>query len=142
VTNHIIYNLSSICLNISNDEQKSAASTPRMDANNRLFDLAMAGCFQISNAPQLVRHYFDASEVVAIDSPKEWVSAIRYYLDNPEATGSFKMAARKRALADHDWKNRAKNFIDEIEIQLSRRKMIPVKIPNWKKALRLLDVFI
>ena len=139
---NIIYNLSNICLNISNDEQKDADSIPRMDANNRLFDLAMAGCFQISNAPQLVRHYFDDSEVVAIDSPKEWVSAIRYYLDNPEETHSFRMAAHKRALVDHDWKNRAKNFICEIEIQLIRRKEIPVKIPGWKKALRLRDCFI
>lgn len=139
---NIIYNISSICLNISNDEQKSAASAPRMDANNRLFDLAMAGCFQISNAPQLVRHYFDDSEVVAIDSPEEWVSAIRYYLDNPEEAHSFRMAARGRALADHDWKNRAKNFIAEIELQLSRRKKIPAKIPSWKKALRLRDGFI
>ncbi|MBU0767692.1 MAG: glycosyltransferase, partial [Proteobacteria bacterium] len=139
---NIIYNLSNICLNISNDEQKNADSIPRMDANNRLFDLAMAGCFQISNAPQLVRHYFDDLEVVAIDSPKEWVSAIRYYLDNPEETHSFRVAAHKRALADHDWKNRAKNLIAEIELQLSRRGKILAKIPSWQKALRLRDGFV
>lgn len=139
---NIIYNLSAVCLNISNDEQKNAASTPRMDANNRLFDLAMAGCFQISNAPQLVRHYFADSEVIAIDSPKEWVSAVRYYLDNPEETNSFRMAAHKRALADHAWKNRAKSFIDEIDLQFSGREKNPAKIPAWQKALRLRDAFI
>lgn len=136
---NIIYNLSHICLNISNDEQKDTASTPRLDANNRLFDLAMAGCFQISNAPKLVRHYFDDSEVVAIDSPKEWVSAVRYYLDNPDETQPFRTAARQRALADHDWKNRAKSFIDEIKIQLSQPTENQRKASAWHKVIRLSD---
>jgi len=134
-----IYNLSSICLNIANDEQKDAASAPRIDANNRLFDLAMAGCFQISNAPQLVRHYFDESEVVAIDSPAEWVSAVRYYLDHPDETQPFRLAARQRALAEHDWKHRAKNFVDEIHLQLSRRQEAPANPSAWRKVLRRRD---
>jgi len=136
---NIIYNVSSVCLNIANDEQKDAAAVPRIDANNRLFDLAMAGCFQISNAPQLVRHYFNASEVVAIDSPPEWVAAVRHYLDNPNETQPFRMAARKRALADHDWKNRAQNFLREIKNQLSRRQETPVKISAWQSVIRLKD---
>lgn len=139
---NIIYNMSRICLNISNDEQKNAASASRMDANNRLFDLAMAGCFQISNAPQLVRHYFDDSEVIAIDSPEEWVSSIRYYLDHPAEMQPFQQAARKRALADHDWKNRASGLIDEIKMHLAAREKKPVTASLWSRATRLRDAFI
>lgn len=118
---NILYNLSQVCINLSNDEQKKAGTVSQMDANNRLFDLAMAGCFQISNAPQLVRHYFDESEVVAIDSPTDWVDSIGHYLDHPDEMQPFRVAARERALADHRWENRAKGFVSEIESRLSAR---------------------
>jgi len=139
---NIIYNLSHICLNISNDEQKNAVGAPRMDANNRLFDLGMAGCFQISNAPQLVSHYFDESEVVAIDSPTEWVDAVRHYLDRPAEMEPFRKAAHKRALADHDWKNRARAFVNEIEQQVTRRAETKTGTSSWHRIARLKDAIL
>lgn len=139
---NIIYNLSHVCLNISNDEQKEAGTVSRLDANNRLFDLAMAGCFQISNAPQLVRHYFNEAEVVAIDSPAEWGRTIRHYLDNVDEMQAYKLAARKRALAEHDWRNRAEAFKNEIEAYLPGKKAGSDYGSGLTKVSRFKDAFI
>jgi len=135
---NIIYNLSNVCINISNDEQKEG-SAKRLDANNRLFDLAMAGCFQISNAPQVVRKYFRDSEVVAADSPGEWVENILYYVAHPDETEPFRVAARKQALAEHTWKHRGIQFITMIETRLSDFKNSDAKAFSLKKMFRIRD---
>lgn len=115
---NILYNLSHVCINIHNDQQRIGPEV-RLDANNRLFDLAMAGCFQISNAPEVVREYFNPSEVIAIDDPQEWAATIMHYLDHPEETEPFRIAARKRALAEHTWDQRATQFVGIVETHLS-----------------------
>lgn len=135
---NLLYNLAHVCINISNDEQKAGVDK-RLDANNRLFDLAMAGCFQISNAPQVVRRYFDKSEVVAIDPPDEWVAAIMYYLDHPAETEPFRVAARKRALAEHAWQHRATQFVDMIEAHLPAWRGSRSALLSWQKVVRLRD---
>jgi hypothetical protein len=135
---NIIYNLSHICINISNDEQKKG-SFQRLDANNRLFDLAMAGCFQVSNAPQVVRRYFTESEVVAIDSPCEWVDAVLYYVNHPDETESFRIASRKRAMDEHTWSHRATQFRQIIEMHLTNRSSSVGQTSVWNHIVRSLD---
>jgi len=135
---NILYNLTNICINISNDEERVGKDL-RLDANPRLFDLAMAGCLQVSNAPQVVRPYFDESEVIAVDRPDEWVSAIMYYLEHPEETESFRIAARDHALAEHTWNHRAKQFLAEIEKQLSIWKGSIPTASILMKMVRLRD---
>ena len=138
---NIVYNLSNICVNIHNDKQK-AGGLNRLDANNRLFDLAMAGCFQVSNAPQIIRGYFDESEVVAVDSPEDWVSTIKYYLEHPSETETFKQAARKRALSEHTWDNRAALFVKMTEKHLSDNPKINLTSSHWTKICRSRDIFL
>lgn len=53
---------------------------------NRLFDPAMAGCFQVSNAPQVVRQYFGEKQVVAVDPVDKRVETILHYLNHPKET--------------------------------------------------------
>ena len=138
---NIVYNLAQICINLSNDEEKMGLDK-RLDANYRLFDLGMAGCFQISNAPEVVRLYFDKSEVIAVDPPDEWVSAIMYYLDHPEETESFRVAVRKRALSEHTWNHRAKRFINLIETHLPVWRKTHIESPSLKKVARLRDTML
>lgn len=133
-----VYNLSHVCINISNDNQKEGL-TRRLDANNRLFDLAMAGCFQISNAPQVVRQYFDEKQVVAVDPVDEWVDTILHYLDHPEETEPYRLAARQRALGEHTWKHRAEAFLSMIELHLPNWQNSQKPEPLWTNAVRLRD---
>lgn len=105
-----IYNESKICLNIHNDRQ-FAGIDKEMDANNRLFDLAMAGCCQISNGEQMVIKYFEKDEVVTADLPEKWIQAIDYYLNNETERVKIGKKARERALNGHTWEKRATDFI-------------------------------
>lgn len=120
---NVLYNMSYVCINIINDEQK-AGKNIRLDSNNRLFDIAMAGCLQISNAPVVVREYFTDSEVISSDDINVWVELIEYYLNHPEEAIPIKEAARAKAISEHSWKVRVECFCLEIskaaeEIQLS-----------------------
>ncbi len=108
-----LYNSSKICINISNDEQKQGEHEC-LDANNRIFDLAMAGCCEISNAPEIIRKYFTEDEVPAKEDPLEWVDLIDMYLSDRDKREKTSKAARNAALSKHAWKNRAQIFTDKI----------------------------
>ncbi|MFC1896224.1 glycosyltransferase [Thermodesulfobacteriota bacterium] len=120
-----MYNTARVCVNMVNDGQKAGPET-RLDANHRLFDLAMAGCLQVCNAPQVVREYFDEFEVPAFDDPEVWVSAILHYLEHPGKAHELKISARRRALAEHTWDHRASRFMELVENSLN----------DWKKKPR------
>ena len=117
-TLNVFYNLARVCVNIHNDQQNQGPDA-RLDANNRLFDLAMAGCFQVSNAPQIVRSYFSAEEVVAAESPEQWVAEVVFHLNHPNMREPYQRAARKRACAEHTWAHRACRFLELAEANLS-----------------------
>jgi len=138
---NLIYNTAFVCVNIMNDEQR-VGSHYRLDANNRLFDLSMAGCFQISNAPQVVRRYFDDSEVPAYDDPEEWVSAILYYLEHPAEAHSYQLAARSRALAEHTWDHRATMFMEFVRSSLDYWRKEPHTTSLWVSAARYRDMIL
>jgi hypothetical protein len=139
-TLNAIYNLSKICVNIANEEQISG-SNKRQEANNRLFDLGMAGCFQVSNAKSLVRNYFSEQEVVVADSPKEWVDVIMYYLEHPDEMASFCEAAHKRAILEHTWLKRAEYFLEKINLHLSTWNREQQLTPKWwNKICRYRDM--
>lgn len=135
---NVIYNLSHICINISNNEQNLGMDL-RVDANNRLFDLALSGCFQLSNAPLVVRPYFDETQVLAFDDIDEWISSIEYYLDHPAETESFRDKARKRVLAEHTWQQRSKQFVNLIESHLSVWQSSSPTSSRWSEIVRIRD---
>ena len=110
---NLVYNSSKICVNISNDEQK-LGENKGLDLNNRVFDLAMAGCFQISNAPEVIRKYFSEKEIFAIDDPDSWINAIDKYLQDEKIREEMSKNARIKALDIHTWDNRSKKLIEKI----------------------------
>ncbi len=139
-TLNAIYNMSEICINIANEEQNLGRNS-RQDANNRLFDLAMAGCFQVSNAKNLVRNYFTEQEVVAVDSPTEWVDIIMYYLKHPNEMASYRKAAHKRAVQEHTWRKRAEFFLEKVNLHSSTWSVKKHSTSNWlNKIYRYRDL--
>jgi len=109
VETNLVYNSSKICINIHNDRQ-FAGIDKEMDANNRLFDLAMSGCCQVSNGENMVSHYFEKDEVITADDFNEWIRKIDYYIKNEEERERVCIKARERALKDHTWSKRADEF--------------------------------
>lgn len=104
-----IYNASKICINIHNDRQFLGENI-EMDANNRLFDLAMTGCCQVSNGEKMIQKYFNKNEIAAADDPKNWLQLIDYYLNNETKRIDLGQNAHKRALEEHTWNLRAAYF--------------------------------
>jgi glycosyltransferase involved in cell wall biosynthesis len=107
---NIIYNLGKVCLNVHNDIQYSGQDR-QMDANNRVFDLAMAGCFQINNAKDLIGKYFTEEEVVAFDEPVKLIEQIDYFLQHEDERAEMSRRSMQKANAQHTWNNRASDFI-------------------------------
>jgi hypothetical protein len=116
---NLVYNSSKICINISNDEQK-LGEDKCLDLNNRVFDLAMAGCFQISNAPELIEKYFSKEEICTVDNPDEWIDSIDKYLSDEQFRKEMAEKARIKAIKLHTWNNRSEKIIEKINLTLNK----------------------
>ncbi len=72
----------------------------------RTFEIPMSGGLQITNYTDELASYFnDGEEIVLYKSKDELVSKAKFYLDdkNKKLRMKIKMAARKRAEAEHTW---------------------------------------
>ena len=138
---NLIYNSSKICVNIHNDRQYLGLDI-EMDANNRLFDLAMAQCCQISNGEQMILKYFDKNEVVTADEPEKWVAKIDYYLNNSEERVDIALKAHRRALKDHTWSIRAEEFVEILNENYSGYLKRNQKVNPLTLVLRYLDQYV
>jgi glycosyltransferase involved in cell wall biosynthesis len=135
---NLVYNSSKICINIHNDRQ-FAGIDKEMDANNRLFDLAMAGCCQVSNGENMVSRYFNKDEVITADDPNEWIKKIDFYLKNEEEREKVCIKARERALNEHTWSKRADEFTKIILNDYPKYNFKQKRINPIKFILRYLD---
>lgn len=104
-----VYNLGRVCVNIHNLEQWSTPSL-RLDANNRLFDLAMAERPQVCVASATAAEFFTRDEMAVADTPQEFVGEIGRLLADPKVRRAMAVRARERAMRDHSWDARARAF--------------------------------
>lgn len=121
---NVIYNLGRVCINIHFGDEKQGRDAGGLNLNNRLFDYALAGCFQVSDNPEAVYLHFSPDEVVAVDGVGQWVDRILYYLAHPEAKEPFREKARQHALREHTWRHRAAEFVDWTTQALSGAKSV------------------
>jgi glycosyltransferase involved in cell wall biosynthesis len=124
---NLCYNISRVGLNYHAVSQKTGIHE-RLDLNNRVFDLAAAGCFQVVDSVAAVRQLFGPDEVVAFDEPDEWIDAALYYLRNPELSTPYKKKARERVLAEHTWDHRARQFSIWIQEGINEGRCKPRRI--------------
>ncbi len=141
VETNLIYNESKVCVNIHNNRQ-FAGIDKEMDANNRLFDLAMAGCCQITNGEQVVSRYFAYNEVITADEPESWIQKIDYYLKHDAERILLGQKANERALIEHTWEKRATDFVEMLNENYAFFFDRNQKINYYKAFLRYLDQFL
>ena len=118
---NVIYNLGNVCINIHASSQVKGPDK-QIDLNNRVFDLAMAGCCQVCDNSEAVRLCFGNDEVASAQEPHEWVERVLFLLDHPAEAEALRHKALRRAQSDHTWSQRASEFI----------KIIEPKHTNWK----------
>lgn len=138
---NIVYNMSKICVNIHNDRQYLGMDY-EMDANNRVFDLALAGCCQVSNGENMIIKYYDKDEVITADDPSEWIKKIDYFLNHPEERNQIGKKALERSLNYHTWDARGKEFVDVIHDLLPRYYEKAPNVGFLTLFLRYLDQFL
>jgi spore maturation protein CgeB len=89
---------------------------PECDAiNPRVFEIAAAGGFQVCDpCIGLDRHFDFETELPVYRNLKELRECIDYYLAHPEERRAIADRARKRAIEEHTYENRARQMLDRI----------------------------
>ena len=106
-----LYRSSLICPNIHTNHQKYH----RTQLNDRTFNIAAAGAFQICDNPP-VRDYFNENAVVSAETDIEYIEKIDFFLRHPDATLPLTAAALKRASRDHSYFNRIASLYESLGI--------------------------
>jgi len=116
----VLNNLGRVCVNFHAPEQCRGVGT-QLDLNNRVFDLAMAGCVQVCDNVEAVRHHFGPDEVFAEATPEAWVARVLECLARPDQEMErYRQAARAHALAEHTWADRGRTLLSWITQQLGQ----------------------
>lgn len=117
------YSGARICLNIHRDPRDGALpnnhnrrNLPAHSPNNRTFDIAGCGAFQLVDAsrPDLRRLFVEGKELVTFRSPEDLAAKIRYYLDRPQLCEAIGRAARQRVLASHTFRHRLEGILARV----------------------------
>jgi spore maturation protein CgeB len=83
---------------------------------SRPFELAMMGSCMVSNPWDGVEEWFEpGKEIIVVHSAEEATDRYRYLLTHPEQRRAVGRAARKRALQEHTYQNRATDLVRLIE---------------------------
>lgn len=88
--------------------------------NLRHFELPMSGALQFTSySDELASYFQDGEEIILCKSKEEYVERAKYWLkpENAERRKKMKMAARKRAVAEHTWHNRFEKIFELLEIK-------------------------
>ncbi|QGQ44708.1 protein CgeB [Metabacillus sediminilitoris] len=84
--------------------------------NNRTFDVAACGAFQLIEFKEdLPNHFIEDEEIVSFESYQELVKKIDYYMQFEEERQRIANNARNRALEEHTFEHRIEKMIDIIK---------------------------
>ena len=136
---NVIYNLGKVCVNVHTDTQ-ILGQEKQLDLNNRVFDLAMAGCCQVCDNPDAVRFCFDDDEIVATNDPKEWAKRVIHLVDDSQSAERLRQKVFLRAHRDHMWSHRAKEFLGYILTRLPRWQPVSAAILQPSLGMLLTEV--
>ena len=106
-----IYNSTKVNINFHYWDQKCQIKDPqtRIDFNGRVFEIALAGGFQLCDHP-FIKDYF--GEGIVSSSPELWEETFDFYLNNDNARNDLVIKAQKVALENHTWKSRMQQLVN------------------------------
>jgi spore maturation protein CgeB len=82
--------------------------------NQRLWDLAGLGGFQLTNVPAASRYFDPENEVAIFSDVSDLKDKLRFYLQEPERRRRMARAAQRKTLANHTWTHRARVVLDDL----------------------------
>lgn len=101
------YANSAINFNCTSKQMKGAV-------NQRVFDVPSSGAFVLSDWRPQIENLFEPDEIAFYKDPDEIPDKIAYYLARPDERKRIVEKARKRVLAEHQWKNRLETMLREM----------------------------
>lgn len=102
-----IYSSAKIGLNLHSHQTHDAG------VNMRAFELAAAGCFQLSDAVSGMEELLEPGKELAIyRSPEEARSLAEHYLLHPQERSAMAARARERTLKEHTYEHRMKTLVE------------------------------
>ncbi len=112
---NLIRSRSKINLNFHTDFQKPKLGHPvgRVDLNQSVFNIALAGGFQICDHP-LAKTLFEGTVIVPDD--KDWCDCVEYYLNNQEEREVLAELSHQIAVRSHTWEERMKSLLCSIHL--------------------------
>jgi spore maturation protein CgeB len=84
-------------------------------ANQRLWDLAGLGGFQLTNVPAASEYFDPETEVATFSDVADLRQKLTYFLGQPERRLRMAAAARAKALAHHTWVHRARVVLEDLD---------------------------
>ncbi|MBY0074700.1 CgeB family protein [Priestia aryabhattai] len=113
------YNHSRIVLNTHRPydlaENKNSLGIRNYSINNRTFDIAASGAFQIISYKPDLRNYFTEAEMVSFQNKEELLCKINYYIKHKEEREKIASRAKAKVLSQHTFSHRIKEIISTIQ---------------------------
>lgn len=110
-----IYSRYALCLASTSTNHTDVLKNPLKIINLRNFEIPMSGGIEICKFnPELAEYFEDGKEIIFYKDNEDLIDKARYYLNKATDTelNAIKVAARKRAEADHTWWNRITKAFD------------------------------
>jgi spore maturation protein CgeB len=137
-------NVSTVVLSLHRQFTSSGGASEAQTPGPRLFEVAMAGGFQLidKNIPGINDFFEDGVEYVGFSSPTDCIEKLRYYLQNPNERNSIALNAQNKVLCSHTYSNRVETIINELhdigckpsrKSNLEKNKTILIVIHNTIK---------
>jgi len=109
-----VFNAAKVNLNLHSSTYHDDVD-PRGDfVNPRTFELAGCGAFQVTDARTLLPPLFDGGEVAIASSVGEMRALTEHYLAHPEERIPMAGRARRRALAEHTYRQRLQRLLGTV----------------------------
>jgi len=109
-----VFNAAKVNLNLHSSTYHDDLD-PRGDfVNPRTFELAGCGAFQVTDARTLLPPLFDGGELAIASSMNEMRALTEHYLAHPEERIPMAGRARRRALAEHTYRQRLQRLLGTV----------------------------
>lgn len=124
------YNGAKIVLNIHrthNDRGENYLNLPAITPNNRTFEIAACGAFQLASARQNMHQYYPPDELITFNGWKDLQMKLDYYLRYPHERERIAKRALERTRAHHTYTVRLTNLIHKLNQYVKQTKRTTIR---------------
>ncbi|OIJ18554.1 hypothetical protein BKP45_19120 [Anaerobacillus alkalidiazotrophicus] len=97
-------------------ENKNSQLIINKSVNNRTFEIACSGSFQlIDNKADLTDHFVEGEEIISFHNAEDFNEKIDYYLTQPLLRNTIATGARKKAIREHTFEKRLEKLLSIVQ---------------------------